>query len=139
NDVLLKKNEAVLRKAEATDEWNHYQSVSTKMHLIELARELVPAERAAALDEKLQKYTVQRDELTAKAHALDEASARADQEAEELSRPHLRLGMAFLFMQISISIASITALTQQRWLFAVALLSAASGALLCASALLMGG
>jgi hypothetical protein len=30
NQVLLKKNEAVLHKAEATNEWNHYQATSTK-------------------------------------------------------------------------------------------------------------
>jgi hypothetical protein len=44
-----------------------------------------------------------------------------------------------IFLQIAISIASITALTQRKWLFVVALLSAAGGAGVWVSALLMAG
>lgn len=139
NEVLLKKNEAVLRKTEATNEWSHYQSTSTKAHLVELAQELVPSERAAGLDEKLKKYGTEKEELMAKARALDAASSHADHEAEDLNRPHERLAMAMIFLQIAISIASITALTQRRWLFIVAIVSALAGATLCASALLTGG
>ena len=128
-----------MRKAEATDEWNHYQAVSTKMHVMELAQELVPAERAAQFDEKIKKYTAQKDELAAKARQLDDASARADREAEERAHPHTRFALAMIFLQLAISIASITALTQRAWLFVVAGASAAGGVLLCLSALVFGG
>lgn len=139
NEVLLKKNEAVLRKAEATNEWNHYQSVSTKAHLAELAQQLVASERAAQLGEKQGKYTAQKDELMTKARALDDASARAEEEAEALNTPHTRFAMSMIFLQIAISIASITALTRRRWLFAVALVSAGSGVGLWVSAALLAG
>ncbi|MGD0947228.1 MAG: DUF4337 domain-containing protein [Candidatus Binatia bacterium] len=139
NEALLKKNEAVLRKAEATNEWNHYQSVSTKSHVMELAQQLVPQERAPQFEEKIKKYTKQKDELTAQARAFDEASQRADTESEDLSRWHERFAVAMIFLQIAISIASITALTQRKWLFAVALLSAAGGVGAWVSALLMAG
>jgi hypothetical protein len=139
NEVLLKKNEAVLRKADASDEWNHYQATSTKAHVMELAQQLVTPERAAQFDEKIKKYAAQKDELMVKARALDEASVRADQEAEDLNRPHTRFALAMIFLQIAISLASITALTQRRWLFVVAFISAAGGAALCLSALLLGG
>jgi len=138
NEVLLKKNEAVLRKAAATNEWNHYQATSTKAHLVELAQELVPAERAAQFDEKTKKYAAQKDELQEKARALDDASAEADRAAENLNKPHTRLALAMIFLQIAISIASITALTHRRWLFVVALLSAAGGIGLWAAAMLLG-
>lgn len=139
NEVLLRKNEAVLHKAAATNEWNHYQAVSTKEHLAELARELVPPERGAQLDEKIKKYTAQKDELMGKARELDGESEHANREAEELNRPHTRFAMAMIFLQIAISIASITALTQRKWLFLVALVSAAGGVGLWASALGLGG
>ena len=139
HEVLLKKNEAVLRKTEATNEWNHYQSVSTKAHLAELAQQLIPPERAAQLEEKIQKYGAQREELTAKARELDDASLRADREAAELNRPHARFALAMILLQIAISLASITALTQRKWLFAVAIISAAGGFGLCLSAVLLGG
>lgn len=139
NEVLLKKNEAVLRKTEAANEWNHYQSVSTKAHLTELAQQLSPTERAAELQEKMQKYAAQREELMAKARELDDASWHADRDAEELNRPHARFAFAMILLQIAISLASITALTQRRWLFAVAMISAAGGVGLCVSAVLWGG
>jgi len=139
NEVLLKKNEAVLHKAEATNEWNHYQSVSTKSHVMELGQQLVSPERAPQFEEKLQKYAAQRDELMGKAQAFDEASQRADAASQDLSRSHGRFAVAMIFLQIAISIASITALTQRKWLFVVALLSAAGGAGVWVSALLMAG
>ena len=139
NEVLLKKNEAVLRKAEATNEWNHYQSVSMKSHVMELAQELVPAERAAQFTDKIEKYTKQRDALMAQARAYDTASQRANAEAEDLSRWHSRFAVAMILLQIAISIASITALTQRRWLLVVALLSAAGGIGLWVSALVAAG
>lgn len=139
NEVLLKKNEAVLRKAEASNEWNHYQSVSTKTHVMELAQQLVPPERAGQFDEKIQKYTKQKDELMAQARTFDEASQRADAESEHLGRSHGRFALAMIFLQIAISLASVTALTQRRWLFLVALVSAAGGVALWLSAVVMAG
>src|SRR5258708_14350386 len=37
NTALLKKNEAVLERAEASDQWNFYQAKSMKQNLAELA------------------------------------------------------------------------------------------------------
>jgi hypothetical protein len=139
HEVLLKKNEAVLKKAAATNEWNYYQAASTKAHLMELAQQLVPAERAAQFDEKLKKYATQKDELQAKAHALDEASEHVAAESERLEQPHGRLAMAMIFLQIAISIASVTALTQRAWLLIVAFASAAGGVGLWMSVVLGAG
>src|ERR1043166_3858431 len=85
NEALLKKNEAVLHKAEATNEWNHYQSTSTKQHLTELAQQLAAPERGAQLEEKIKKYEAQKEELMAQAHSLAAASQRADEKAEAWS------------------------------------------------------
>lgn len=139
NEVLLKKNDAVLQKAEATNEWNHYQSVSTKAHVMELAQQLVPSERAAQFNDKIEKYAKQKDELMAQARAFDEASQRADAESVRLGRSHWHFALAMIFLQIAISIASVTALTQRRWLFLVALMSAAGGIGLWLSAIVMAG
>ena len=138
HEVLLRKNEAVLRKAEATDEWNYYQAASTKTHVMELAQQLVPAERAAEFDEKIKRYAAQKDELQAKASSLDEESRHAAAESEHLERPHGHIAMALIFLQIAISLASITALTQRAWLFAVAAASALGGIGLWLSTLLAG-
>ncbi len=126
-EVLLHKNEAVLQKAHATDQWNYYQSVSTKQHLMELAADLAPPQRQAAIEAKIAKYQQQKLELKQRAEALEAASVRADRESAQLSRPHARIAGSLIALQIAISLASITALTGKRWLFTAALLSAAAG------------
>ena len=50
DEVLLAKNDAVLKKAHATDQWNYYQAISTKLHLMELARDIAPPARQADAD-----------------------------------------------------------------------------------------
>lgn len=134
-EVLLAKNEAVLEKAHATDQWNYYQAVSTKQHLMELARDLAPAERRDAIDGKIAKYLGQKDEIAAKARKLDEQSERSNQRSLKLSRPHAAILRAIIALQIAISLASITALTGRRWLFGVAGFSALIGVALWISAL----
>jgi hypothetical protein len=126
-EVLLAKNEAVLEKANATDDWNYYQAASTKQHLTELARDLAPPTRRAELDAKIAKYQKQKQELAAKACRLDAASARTDARSASLSRPHTAILRSIIALQVAISLASITALTGRRWLFVGAWLSALVG------------
>jgi len=106
---------------------------------MELAQQLVPPERAAQFDDKIKKYATQKDELQAKAQALDQASQHAAAESEHLEQPHGRIAMALIVLQIAISLASITALTQRAWLFGVAAASAVGGIGLWLAALLAGG
>ena len=129
-EVLLAKNEAVLEKAHATDQWNYYQAVSTKQHLMELARDLLPSDRTqarAAADAKIAKYVEQKEQIAAKARKLDEESAHANLRSERLSHPHAAMLRSIIALQIAISLASITALTGRRWLFGVAIFSALVG------------
>lgn len=135
NEVLLHKNEAVLKKAHATDEWNYYQAVSTKQHLMELARDLAPADRQPAIAGKIAKYEGQKTEIKARADALEAASTKADEESDRLNRPHTGMARSLIFLQIAISLASITALTGRKWLFGAAILSALVGVGLWAAAL----
>lgn len=127
DEVLLAKNEAVLKKAHATDEWNYYQAISTKQHLSELARDLAPPARQPEIEAEIAKYKKQKTEVRAKAEAFDAESAKANAEAQHLSRPHTGMARALIALQIAISLASITALTRRRWLFAVAIVSALVG------------
>ena len=126
-EVLLAKNEAVLEKAHATDQWNYYQAVSTKQHLMELARDVAPAERRAGIDAKIAKYVAQKEQIAEKARKLDEKSDESNRHSTQLSKPHAAILRSIIALQIAISLASITALTGRRWLFAIAVLSALIG------------
>ena len=134
DEVLLQKNDAVLQKAHATDEWNYYQAASTKQHLEEMARDLAPESRRPAIDAEIAKYKAQKIAIKARADALEAKSAEADAEAARLGRPRKDMARSLIFLQIAISLASITALTRRSWLFAAALLSATVGIWMAATA-----
>ena len=136
NEVLLYKNEAVLAKAKATDQWNYYQAVSTKMHLMELAVDLAPT-KAKHFESKIAKYKAQKVLIQPTAMTLEKASEKANIKAARLNRPHNDMAIAMIFLQIAISLASITALTRRKWLFAVAIVGAAGGLALWVTAMFM--
>ncbi|MGC8509019.1 MAG: DUF4337 domain-containing protein [Thiomonas sp.] len=127
NEVVLYKNEAVLKKAQATDQWNYYQAASTKQHLMELAIQLTPAEKHAEFEKSIAKYKAQKQSIRALAESLEAESKKADAESARMNRPHTDMARALIFLQIAISLASITALTRRKWLFAMAGVSAAAG------------
>ena len=125
-EAMLLKNDAVLKKAEATDQWSFYQAKSNKGHLMELAAE-IDAPHAEQYRAKLAKYENEKNDIKAKAEALDNEAKKADEESAHLLGPHHRLAEAMTFTQIAIALASITILTRKRWLFAIAGVSAAAG------------
>ena len=137
NEAMLYKNEAVLKKTLASDQWNFYQALSTKQHLMELARDIAPGKNQAYYTEKLAKYQTQKIAIKAQADALEADSSRANAESMRLLRPHHRLAQALTLIQVAISLASITVLTRKRWLFALGGIAAAVGIGLWLGALLM--
>jgi hypothetical protein len=127
NQAMLYKNEAVLKKAHASDQWAFYQSKSAKQHMMELAMDMAPKDKVDYYRTQKEKYEKEKKEIQAKAEQLDEESRKDDELSEETMHPHHRLAQAMTLIQISISLASITALTRRRWLFGFALASAAGG------------
>jgi hypothetical protein len=127
NEAMLYKNEAVLKRAQATDQWNFYEAKAQKQHLMELAQDLAPKDKKAYYQAQIDKYNEDKKKILADAQALEEATKQANEESESLMRPHHRLALAMTLTQIAISLASITALTRQRWLFGAAITAATGG------------
>ncbi len=127
DEVLLQKNDAVLLKAHATDQWNYYQSVSTKMHLMELAKDLSPEGKQKQFDQAISKYKKQKTAIKASAEQFEAQSAKANKEVSQLDAPHSMLAMAMIMFQIAVALASVTALTKRTWLLVMAGLSATLG------------
>lgn len=127
NEAMLFKNEAVLKKAQASDQWNFYQAKGSKGHLMELAAEFAPANRRDYFKSLVEKYDKEKKEIKAKAEELEAESEKADLESEHAMHPHHKLAQAMTLVQIAISLASITVLTRKKWLFYVASVSAAGG------------
>jgi hypothetical protein len=131
NKAMLYKNEAVLERAEASDQWNFYQAKSMKQNMAEIAAasatdpKLAEKYRAEAERYKKEKAEVERD---ARAH---EAKYKEHNAASEKAlHPHHYLAISMTLLQIAIALASITVLTQKRWLLFGAAISALGGAVL---------
>ncbi len=127
NEAMLYKNEAVLKKALATDQWSFYQAKSNKEHMMELALDLAPREKTGFYRSQAAKYEKEKAEIKTKAEELDAESKRADELSEQALHPHHRYAQAMTLLQIAISLASVTVLTNRRWLFACAGAAAAGG------------
>ena len=127
NEAMLYKNEAVLQKSLASDQWNYYQAKSTKQHLMELAADLAPPDKQDAYRHEVEKYKQEKEAIRLKAEALEKQYEAANRASEAALHPHHKLAQAMTLIQIAISLASITALTRVRWLFAVGALAALGG------------
>ena len=131
NEALLYKNEAVLKKTEASNMWNYYQAKSTKQNLAEFAAGITtdPAAREKFLAAS-KRYETEKEGIKKDAEALEAKSKLAGEMSEHALHPHHYLAISMTLLQIAIALASITVLTQKRWLLAGAALSALGGAAL---------
>ena len=134
NQAMLYKNEAVLKKAHASDQWAFYQAKSSKGHLMELALVVAPASKHEYYKAQIEKYDGEKKEIKAKAEALEDESEKANEASEHSMHPHHRLAQSMTLIQIAISLASITVLTRKKWLFAMAGVAAVGGIALWALA-----
>ena len=135
NEAMLLKNEAVLKKAQASDQWNFYESKSNKGHLMELAADLSSEQKRVYYSEKIKKYEADKKEIKLKAESLEAESEKANQASEQMLHPHHKLAQAMTLIQIAISLASVTVLTRKKWLFTLAGVAAAGGIVMWMSAL----
>ncbi len=127
NEALIHKNDAVLFKAHASDQWSFYQAKSAKGHLMTLAMELSPPERREHYKAELERYEQEKKEIKLKAEEFEEKSRHESELAEKAFHPHHILALAMTFIQIAIALASVTALTNRRWLLVPAGLGALVG------------
>jgi len=131
NKAMLYKNEAVLERAEATDQWNFYQAKSMKQNIAEIAA-------ATATDPKVaqkyaaeaKRYDAEKKEVMVEAKKHEAAYKQWNEKSEHALHPHHWLAMSMTLLQIAIALASITVLTQKRWLLYGAAASAFVGAIL---------
>ncbi len=133
NDALLFKNEATIRKTEASDQWNFYQAKSNKQNLAELGSTLTSGEQAAKYAAEAQRYQKEKDEIKSIAERLEQASQEAEAKSEASMHVHHRWAQATTLIQIAIALAAITILTRSKGLsytaFAAAGFALAVGAL----------
>ncbi len=128
NEALYFKNEAVLRKADASNLWAYYQGKSTKQNLAELAEALATTpDQKAKYAAEVARYKQEKDAIKKDAEKQEALSKEADAKSAAALHPHERLAIAMTFIQIAISLAAICVLTRKRGMLGLAAAAAAVG------------
>ena len=112
----LYKNNAAIKKTEASNQWNYYQAKSSKQNLSELAIALAPAAKQDFYAEEIKRYKAEKTEIKAKAETLEAESSDWDHASDEQMHQHHRWAQATTLLQVAIALAAIALLTRKRWL-----------------------
>jgi hypothetical protein len=133
NAALLFKNEAAIRRAEASDQWNFYQAKSSKQNIAELGATLTTGDAQAKYTKEAERYRKEKDEIMPEAKKLEDESKAAEHASEASMHVHHRWAQATTLIQIAIALAAITILTRNKGLqytaYGVATAAVAVGAL----------
>jgi uncharacterized protein DUF4337 len=131
NKALLYKNEAVLERAEASDQWNFYQAKSMKQNLSELAASVATdPKKVEFYQAEAKRYAAEKKDIEKIAREHEAKAKQFSEASEHALHPHHYLAISMTLLQIAIALASITVLTRARWLLYGAGLAAFTGAIL---------
>lgn len=112
----LYKNNAAIKKTEASDQWNFYQAKSSKQSLSELGAILAPSDKQAYYRQEAERYKSEKEAIQTKAKALEDESKEWDEKSEAQMHEHHRWAQATTVLQVAIALAAIALLTKRRWL-----------------------
>src|SRR5438477_12412422 len=90
NDALLHKNDAAIKKTEASDQWNFYQAKSSKQNLAELGAALATGETADKYQKEIERYKKEKEEIKMQAEKFEAASKDAEAKSEASMHVHHR-------------------------------------------------
>jgi hypothetical protein len=112
----LYKNNAAIKKTEASNQWNYFQSKSTKQSLAELARDLAPDDKKAIYQGKMDRYDKEKAEIKLVAEKMEADATQWDKQSDEQMHQHHRWAQSTTVLQVSIAMAAIALLTKKKWL-----------------------
>lgn len=115
-EAMLFKNNASIKKTEASNQWNYYQAKSSKQNLSELALALVPAERKSFYQGEIKRYQGEKGEIKVSADKLEAEATEWDRKSEAEMHVHHRWAQSTTAIQVSIALAAIALLTKKKWL-----------------------
>jgi hypothetical protein len=133
-NAMLFKNNAAIKKTEASNQWNYYQAKSSKQNLAELAASLQTApDRQSFYEAEVARYDKEKKEIKVIADKLEAESKDWDAKSDAQLHVHHRWAQATTALQIAIALSAIALLTRRDWLvwgvYGVAALGTALGAL----------
>ncbi len=113
-NAVLYKNNAAIKKTEASNQWNFYQAKSSKQNLAELASVLVVDDKRAGFRDEVERYKKEKVEIKRAADKLEAESTDWDQRSDAQMHVHHRWAQATTALQVAIALAAIALLTKRR-------------------------
>ena len=115
NDAAMFKNNAAIKKTEASNHWNYYQAKSNKQNLAELAM-VLPGVDTAKYRAEVERYKAEKDTIKKDAEALEAVSLDWEKKSDASMHQHHRWAQATTAEQVEIAMAAIALLTRRKWL-----------------------
>ena len=113
----LFKNNAAIKKTEAANQWNYFQSKSTKQSLAEMSRDLSTKEEdRGKYQAKIDRYEKEKTEIKAGADKLEAEATQWDNKSDQQMHQHHRWAQSTTVLQVCIALAAIALLTKKKWL-----------------------
>ena len=112
----LYKNNAAIKKTEASNQWNYYQAKSSKQNLSELALELAPSGKKDFYQDEIKRYKSEKADIKKDAEKLEAEAKAWDERSDSEMHLHHRWAQATTALQVSIALAAIALLTRKEWL-----------------------
>ena len=112
----LFKNNAAIKKTEASNQWNYYQAKSSKQNLSELAIELAPPAKKDFYQDEIKRYKSEKAEIKLGAEKLEAEAKAWDDKSENEMHLHHRWAQATSALQVAIAMAAIALMTRKKWL-----------------------
>jgi len=111
----LYKNDAAIKKTEASNQWNYYQAKGSKQSLMELAVELAPASKTEHYLSQIERYKTEKADIKVGAEKLEAQAKEFDQMSDAQMHQHHRWAQATTVLQVAIALAAIALLTRKVW------------------------
>jgi lipopolysaccharide export LptBFGC system permease protein LptF len=116
-NAQIYKNEAAIKKTEANDQWNYFESKGNKQNLAEVAATLTTqADKVQFYRSEAERYKKQKAEIKEVADKLEAEYKEWNRRSEEQMHIHHRWALGVTAMQIAIALSAIAILTRRDWL-----------------------
>ena len=112
----LYKNNAAIKKTEASNQWNYYQAKSSKQNLYEVTMLLLPEDKKENYRKEIERYKMEKAEIKLAADKLEAEATEWNRKSDEQMHQHHRWAQATTALQVSIALAAIALLTKKKWL-----------------------
>jgi len=121
--------EAIIKKSDSVDEWQHYQSSRLKFHSLELGERLISALEASGdtARKNLDDIRKEKQKYTQQAHELQEKAEGKTRESEEAERRALHYDLGEGLLEIALVLSSLYFIARKMLFPVVSVVAGAAG------------